>query len=411
SGTTTVSGSTAAGVSGYYTVLGGTNIKQSLYDGAPISGTGIESGTTISDFKLGNIDSGWNIGLGLTLSQAASSTASAQTFTIGGALYAAPAGTTISFLNYMGYISGAATSGASCGASQCTGAGGTGTYSMFLTVTSPSSGTGVRMYPYDTPETVYIPSGSPYTIKPQSLLWSDSFDFGTVAWKVFGSASKSYAVIVGNTAESRVWPPARTTHRSGSGVMWTLPSGLYRNVAGETFGNTIYGFGVGLNMNCQQSTWPQGGCGLSFDRENIFLYNLLGRYSAGNNGGGFMSISNEYDKQYLCDICDFLTVGGNYIGEMLQGQDESTNTQTYYSYCYGSYMLGVYNSGGSNQASCSVDAGMISLVPVLHSGGSTPWIAPPYGAVPDTAPSAGASYCSGPPSNQFQVIFGVVTHC
>jgi hypothetical protein len=212
------------------------------------------------------------------------------------------------------------------------------------------------LYTYDTPSTIYV-TGGPRMIQPQDLIWSDAFPFGTVAAKIYGTSPSRQTVITAIT-NTYGTVSAQVAHASGSGNMWILPSGIGRNVSGNSYGNIVDGFGVGLNMACAATNnYPETGCGRSLDSNDFFQHNLVGRMTAGNNSGGGVSEYNEYDHNFVADIAELATVGSTYIGEMLQGEDESSNTHDLVAGCLtnGSSFTGIYASGAGWEGSCYPD--------------------------------------------------------
>ena len=367
-----------------------------LWFGEPITGTtGIPANTTVQSWSLAPGDS---TRINVTMSNAATATGSTN-LAVGGAIYAAPSETTLTFL------SGAATITAFGN-----GNGGKGTYALD---TPALLAPGATLYAFDTPATIYV-TGGPRSLKPQDLLWSDAMPFGAIAWKVYGVSPSKQTVIAANSYASAA-TSALATHHSGSGKLWVLPAGLTRSQQGNSYGNFIYGFPVGINLACAQSEYPETGCGRSRDSDNTIFYSLVGRYVVGNNSGGSASTFNEYDHNYVCDVCEFAGLGSLYLGEMLQGQDESSNTQVVtIANCSmnGSSFISSYASGSEWEATClPLSVYMLGTTPI-YTTSAPAWITPMYQYPYDaTLIGNGGVTCSGPPSASFATKGGVVTHC
>ena len=314
-------------------------------------------------------------------------------------MYAAPSGTTLTFLSFIGNI-----------IVPGTGTGGNGTYIMDRSASVPP---GTTMYTYDTPATIYV-TGGPRQIQPQDLIWSDAFPFGTTASQVYGYFPTQMTVIT-SLSNGFGTVPASVAHSAGSGKMWMLTNGMAG--MGDFNSNAVAGFGVGLHMPCQQATYPETGCGQSYASRNVFFDNLVGRLVAGNNSGGSGSEFNEYDHNFIADVAELSTIGSTYIGEMLQGEDESSNTHVLLSSCgiNASGFAGIYASGAGHSGSCYASGtGLLSWQPgfVLNHL----WFAPVFGATADATYVDGASAQSitcgpGTVSGSFQVQNGRVIHC
>ena len=295
-----------------------------------------------------------------------------DTITVGGAIHTAASGATIWALNGWDQITDFGT-----------GSGGNGTYSILYGAGASST----TMFAYDTPWTVYV-TGGPRSIQPQQLIWSDAFPYGTTALEVFGNSPSAQTIITNQTGNAFYSVSATVAHTSGSGSMWVLPDGLYRGTRGNTYGNLISGFpGVGLNMSCGGGTFPQTGCGLSVDSNNFYLKNGIGRLVAGDNSGGSSSTYNEYDINWVADIIEGGTVGSYYVGEQMQGEDESSNSQVFAQDCISdnfTSVSGSYTSGAGYEGSCLGAQGMVS-VQAIPSGFGLPWFGsiyqPPYDAM------------------------------
>jgi hypothetical protein len=388
------SGSNLAELTTYY------NNPYPLWIGLPVTGTDIPANTTVSGppqiFT-------WVAGAyNLPMSNNATATIGPEPLNFGGAMYAAPSSTTLTFLN-----------GAATIFYPGTGTGGNGTYLLDQSVLLAPGST---LHAYDTPYTVYV-TGGPRMIEPQDLMWTKAFPFGTVAAKIYGISPSRQTII---TADTDSWAAvaAQVAYSSGSGKMWMLPDGIARNSAGTSYGNLIQGFMVGLNMACAASNnYPGTGCGKSLDSNNFFYLGGIGRMDAGDNSGGSSSEYNEYDGNRLCDICTFGTVGTWYMGEMLQGLDESTNTHDLLGHCYtqGSALSGVYASGAEWEGTCMVlGDGMINDQPSYMV--QWQWYDAIYGGSADASYVTSTTPLVNPNCNTINastvtVVGGILTHC
>ena len=386
-----VAGSNIATIATYYYA------PWTLWVGLPITGANIPPNTIISGpvaseaFAPGAST--------FTISNAATATSGGQAFNFGGAMLAAPSGTTLNFLDQSAVVAYPGT--------------GAGNYFIdrlgFLAPGSP-------LYSFDTPSTIYV-SGGPRMIQPQELIWSDAFPFGTIAAKIYGSTPGHQTVV---TAITNTYGDvaAQVSHTAGSGKMWILPDGLARNTSGFTHGNFIEGFATGINMACAANNeYPQTGCGRSFDTDNFFQYNLVGRLTAGDNSGGASSTNNEYDHNFIADVAELATLGGTYIGEMLQGEDESSNSHDMVSGCLtnASTFTGIYASGAEWEGSCyPVRDELLSSQPGW--GVQFEWYGAIYGGPADAAIVFGfhwsnTAFCAGLPTGAFTTYYGIVTRC
>jgi hypothetical protein len=258
---------------------------------------------------------------------------------------------------------------------------------------------------------IYI-TGGPRLIMPQELLWSDAVPWGAISAKIYGTSPSRETVEISPT-HSYGPISALVTHASGSGKMWALPEGIHRPTQGFTEGNVISGFAPGLNIACASDNYrPSSGCGQSYDGHNVFAFNIIGRLVVGNNAGGSASEFNEYDHNAIADIADLSTVGSTYIGEMLQGQDESSNTNVVRQNCSASMpVIGAYASGAQWSGTCS---GELAMDPVSSASAST-WhdaiFGAPWNAYYGTSTRQPFVNCTGAPTGSFHVESGIVTHC
>jgi hypothetical protein len=387
----TTSGSPVVKVRSYYIYPG------HIWIGEPVTGTNIPANSTIQSWAFVSYNSGY---INLTLNNNATGSNSSGSINLGGAINAAPVGTTLTFLTGSAYV---------------TAVGGRGAYTL-----DTSGGAGTALYAYDTPATVYI-TGGPRNILPGELIWSDAFPFGTISAKIYGSSPSNETVIVSTTDANITYNPLAATvaHSSGSGQMWVLPSGVWRGTEGATFGDIIIGFGVGINGSCHQDLVPQTGCGQSNDSYNAIMYSMVGRLIAGNNSGGSGSTLNEYDHNYVADIAELGTVGSTYIGEEMQGPDEGSNTHVLLINCgtNGSPFVGAYTSGAGWEGHCvPTNVGMVSSQTVLNQDAGGPWLGaiyePPYTPFFVNKSFAPQINCAPrSPTSSVTVVNGVVTHC
>lgn len=372
-----------------------------FWTGLPMTGEGIPSNTVVS----GPVQEHPIPGLFyVPMSNAATSTTgslgSGAEIEFGGATYAAPSGTTLTFL-----------SGATTIYTSGTGTGGNGTYGIDYGGTIAP---GTTFYAYDTPSTMYV-TGGPRMVQPGDLLWTDAFPFGAIAGKIYG-VDPSKLTVIAELTGTYGEVASHADHAAGSGSMWTMPSGIGQNGSANIDGNTIMGFAVGLNMSCGGIIYPQTGCGRSGEHENNYSWTLIGRMDSGNNSGGSNSLNNEYDHNFIADIAELSTLGTTFTGDMLQGEDESSNSHDFISGCTENYssLTGIYASGAQYNLSCLTSGNaMVSNQPGF--GFQHMWIGPIYGGPADGVFPLGytaiSTNCNGPPTGSFQVQGGVVTHC
>ena len=356
----------------------------------------LPAGTTVTNFahNLGN--SGL---VDVTLSNpVTTSSYSGLPIDFGGVINAAPSGTALTFLNG-GYANITAFG---------TGTGGNGTYTIDQSATLAPGST---LYAYDTPGTIYV-TGGPRMIQPQELLWSDAVPWGAISAKTYGSTPSKQTVKLA-PSNSYYQVSAHVAHASGSGKMWALPSGIYSPHQSDIEADLVSGFAPGLSMVCAADNYrPSTGCGQSYAAKNVFIYNIIGRFVAGNNSGGSMAQAEEYDLNVVADIADLSTVGSTYVGEMLQGPDESSNANVFKQLCSANTtVFGAYASGGDTSSVCN--NGMVMDASVPQIGGY--WTGEIYGApwsanLAPWAQQPGIS-CTGAPTSLFAVSGGVVTHC
>lgn len=375
-----------------------------IFKGDPIIGPGIPANTTIQDWRLTPYNTSM---VDITLSNPATATGTLVTLAIGGAMQAAASGAVIDTVNASnGYVIGFGT-----------GTGGNGTYNVWGTPDFPA---GTKIIDYKTPGAIHITSGPriPYS---QEFIWADGFRFGTMVGYVFGSSTSNLAIIP-RSIDSYGQPASFP--KIGSNKMWVLPPGLLRSTGGNSYGNLIYGFpAAGISMACASANYyPPSGCGRSYDNNNTVVYNLIGSMVVGNNAGGFFFSNNEYDHNHVADIVDMSTVAGSYVGEMLQGEDESSNTHVVFGGCKsGSVYMSIYASGSGENSSCMFAVDDITSNPYYQTneGASqaafAQWFGALYGGPFDisivTSVALPQVSCTGVPTSSFTVFNGAVTHC
>jgi hypothetical protein len=205
--------------------------------------------------------------------------------------------------------------------------------------------------------------------------------------------------------------------------MWVIPSGVVRNTQGRNFGNQISGFGIGLNMACATlNEYPLTGCGRSGDSNITYTNNLVGRFVTGNNAGSESEEYSQYDHNNVADILDYATIGGTYTGDILQGEDESSNTHDLMGACTSNF-TGTYASGNSWEASClPARQSMIGIQPGpgspnQYKGWNFPLythpldVGLPHFTTPELFGQSAVDCPAGTPSAAFRVVNGIVTHC
>jgi hypothetical protein len=324
--TLTNTSTVAQGIWGYYVQ------PWHLYIGQPVTGTNIPAGTTYQGL---NRYVPYNPGFwDANLSQAATGTGS-QTLTFGGAIYAAPAGTTVTFLAGTGTIVGCDTA--------CN------TASTYLIDASYTLGGGSTVYAIDTPATVYVTAG-PRPLHTQKLLWSSDFLFGSVIQKVYGTSQSQQTVIIGETG---IRQPSNAIATAGK--FWTIPTGVLRQVQSTLAYNTIDGFGVGVSSMCQPTNNPGSSCGKLLDTFNNVGHDIVGNLVTGNNSSGSQYFSNTYTSSFYTDVLELASVGSAYFGTMHLSIDNSFTSYGPIGFSCGtnqSVLYGAYLSGAEWSYSC-----------------------------------------------------------
>lgn len=317
--------------------------------GEPITGTNVAAGTTyqgISRF-VPYSPGYWDI----AMSQNASGSGSTA-LTFGGALYAAPAGTTITFLAGSAVIRGCTTT---CGTA--------GAYTIDAAWTLAGGST---VYAMDTPATVYV-TGGPRPLKAQDVIWSSDFPFGAVVRWVYGTSQTQQTAVMGVTNQF-----LNVNSIATAGKFWVIPSGVLRSTQSSLFGNSIQGFGIGVSSLCQSAAaYPGGTCGKLEDAWNNIFGVIAGNLVTGNNSGGAQYFGNTYAGSYYCDICEFATVGGNYFGTQHLSLDNLYGVLTAIGNGCGTnatVLMGGYMSGSEWQYTCpTANMAMLGQMPMIGS--------------------------------------------
>lgn len=277
----------------------------------------------------------------LTLSNLASGSSTLDVFYFGGALYAAPNGTTINFLNGRAIITSTGSCTGNCGAQN---------YTLDGSYTLGSQ----NIYAYDGADTIYI-TASPANRRPmpQDFLWLPGFPWGAIAQRIYYGANPGTqtTVLVSQSVDTnQLYFVAGTQNLINDPHMWTLPAGGQKTATADFRNMSIGGFPIGVNMPCLPITVPSGGCGFNTDYNNYVTYAIAGRFVAGNNSSASLSIGEKYDHNYYCDLCDWGSVPSTYIDARLQSRDESSTISDIVG-C-GSAFISNYLSGSSMEASC-----------------------------------------------------------
>jgi len=156
----------------------------------------------------------------------------------------------------------------------------------------------------------------PRLIRPGDMIWSDAFLFGHVVYSASGTVGNQTLTMQDN---------ATVTHTSGSGKMWIIPAALERLNEGQSHNLFVSGWGAGIYMPC--ATLFSYNCTTSQDDEGFIQHNFFGRYVTGDNTGASTSHGNLYAQNFICDICEFGSLGSFYSGDNPNsGESGQTNT-------------------------------------------------------------------------------------
>lgn len=219
--------------------------------------------------------------------------------------------------------------------------------------------------------------GGTRLVQPGDVLWSDAFPFGATVRDVSGTAGAQTLHIF------NVWltlaQNATKTYTVGSpGYMWIVPAGIDRRTQSRTYGNTTWGFPIGLKMACSSASGFN--CTTSYDTENMYTAGLVGRWVSGNNSGASTSHVNIYSKNSIVDIMEGATIGSFYSGDNSNSAEGGTalpnegvigncGNQNY------STFIGMY-VGGEGKPYCMNISGNIVDPPVANPAQSSLWIGP-----------------------------------
>lgn len=212
-----------------------------------------------------------------------------------------------------------------------------------------------------------VVTAGPRLLIPGEVVVSDAFPFGTTIESVSGTLGNQ-TVIMDSAFLAGAGQNALVTHNSGSpGQMWILTTGLKRDVAATSNGNYFTHWGFGLSMPCSSN----GGlnCTGSYDSQNLYELNLIGRWTSGNNTSASSSINEKFGSNYMMDYMNGGTLGevdinvnsnspeGGTAPYSIMGNCSNQNT----SVLFGGYVAG--DGGG-----CAAPVGLIP--PTTNS----PWL-------------------------------------
>ena len=355
----TAAGDTTSGSNVIQNVPSHTLPQGALYVGMPVSGSasgvsGTIASWTVNPYPCGTYYVCYTITLGA--GQNAASTLNGTSLIFGGALQAVNStGVTLTFLNGAANI-------VTCPGGVC---GGTGNY----TLNGSGTASGASLYLYDIPAMIYVTGGPGRMIAAGEPLYSDAIPWGAIALQTIGTTPNLQTIFLG-TSDEYQGVMATVTHAGGTGSMWEIPVGVFRNSQSGLNGNRIEGFPYGTVLACATgSLRPDSSCGVMIDKENFIELAIVGRFIAGNNGAGSYSFGDQFDKNYYCDICDLLpNTSDTYYSTMIQSADESTspsplvlgNTNT--SAFHGPYMSGTQ----WNQSGLTYNSRMIGTPTIAH---------------------------------------------
>ena len=153
-----------------------------------------------------------------------------------------------------------------------------------------------------------IVTAGPRPIVSGEMIWSDAFPLGTTVISTSGNTFPQTVNMVTYTGAAGPVQNATVTHSSGSpGQMWIMPYGLKRDVVSNSNNNNFYGFPVGLGMACTSGGYIN--CTGSYDTGNSYRFDLIGRYTAGNNTSASSSINEHAATNYWMDFLNGATLG------------------------------------------------------------------------------------------------------
>ena len=130
-----------------------------------------------------------------------------------------------------------------------------------------------------------IVTAGPKPLAEGDMLWSEAFLFGSSVYTTDGNTFPQTVTVNDVTLTAHHLANAVAAHTSGSpGQMWTIPEGLKRRVTGSSYNTVIEYFGFGLDKICQSRDGPVStGCDNTIDEHNYYWFNLVGRFTRGDN--------------------------------------------------------------------------------------------------------------------------------
>jgi hypothetical protein len=212
---------------------------------------------------------------------------------------------------------------------------------------------------------------------PGDVLWSDAQYLGGMILQVNGTGFPYIVDVVGPT-EITTGQNAYTTHPTAApGQWWVIPAGVKRDGQASTANLYITQWPIGLEMACSAAySLPNAGgmnCTSSEDRENFFIGDLIGRWTAGDNTGASSSYHEEYAKNSWIDVLEAGNVGSNYVSLNLNSWEGGQAYNGFLGDCFHenrSTGFGGYPAQGD--AGCVAWAGLWPA----GEGGNVLWINP-----------------------------------
>ena len=212
-------------------------------------------------------------------------------------------------------------------------------------------------------------TGGPRLLVPGDVVWCDAFPFGTTVLTASGSLGAQTVVMtvpfLNTTAQN-----ATLTHAAGApGQLWVMPAGLKRDTSAKSSQNFITQWPIGLEMACSAAS--PFNCTASHDSYNLYQFDLIGRWTAGDNTGASDSIGEEGIKNYIADLMEGGTLGETYINFNSNSAEAGTSVYSLIGNCVNdnfSTLVGGYL--GYAGPECAAPVG---LVPATAGDGRFRW--------------------------------------
>jgi hypothetical protein len=238
---------------------------------------------------------------------------------------------------------------------------------MALTTTVLTASSGATDALSFSSNVVFINGGSSRTWMSADRLWMDGFPYGAVTFRTStdlkwpSSWGQAFSVwSVGNTAIL----PGAVSHAGGTGRAWMVPAGVKRQITSKSHSNTVEMFPTGLQMGCSSGQGVRGfNCTGSYDAENVYQLDLIGRLTEGDNSGGSTAHANSYYRNFMIDTAEMGDVGSFYSGEEYESYEGGYARLTALQQCVVgqnvSVYVGIYSTGSSNQCEVPATGGFV----------------------------------------------------